>query len=458
MTEFQQERIAMSTCRVRRFFAVLFFGIIAPLVVAQSNHRPKVVLISLDAFAADSLHDPNLPIPTLRALEKSGAFAVSMQPINPTVTWPNHTSIITGVDASRHHVLVNGLIERQRTEARPGFDADAAKTRLVAVPTLYDAAHAAGLVTAEIDWVAILHAPSIDWSFGERPDPAGPIAQDLIHQGVATLAQLENFGRPSQAWRDRMYTAAAVDILHTRHPDLLMLHLLALDGIEHETGYGNSAGRNTIAFLDDRVKEVMDAVRDAGELDNTTFIIVSDHGQSSVHHRLHADVLLQQAGLQQPGLANYTSCMNDGGFAMIYQRNASPASIDALKAIFIAKPGVRAALSPEEAARDGWPTPATTDQAPDLLLYADVGYAFTAGEAATFVTDAPETGTHGYPNTDPLMQAIFIASGAAVKPVGQVLSFRNLDVAPTIARILHLSLPNVQGKPHDEILQEQSER
>ena len=442
----------MPTRRFRWILIALICGILTSIALAENNHRPKVVLISLDAFAADSLHDPTLPTPTLRALEKNGAFAVSMQPINPTVTWPNHTSIVTGVDASRHHVLVNGLIEHQRTESRPSFDAEAPKNKLVAVPTVYDAAHAAGLTTAEIDWVAIMHATTVDWAFAERPDPDGPIAQDLIRAGVATRDQLANFGRPSQAWRDRMYTAAATDILRTRHPDLLMLHLLALDSIEHETGYGNSAGRNTMAFLDDRVKDVIDAVRDAGEFDNTTFIIVSDHGQSSLHHRLHADVLLKQAGLQTSGAANYTTCMNDGGFAMLYQRNATPASLEALRKLFTGKPGVRAALTPDEAARDGWPTPKISDQAPDILLYAETDYAFSGGETSDFVVDTNEGGAHGYPNTDPLMQSIFIASGAAIRPVGQIPSFRNLDVAPTIARILHIALPDVQGKPQEAIL------
>ena len=61
-------------------------------------------------------------------------------------------------------------------------------------------------------------------------------------------------------------------------------------------------------------------------------------------------------------------------------------------------------------------------------------------------------GAHGYPNTDPLMQAIFIASGAAIKPVGRIDAIPNLDVAPTIAKILHLDLPHVQGQALTQIL------
>lgn len=411
-----------------------------------------VVVISLDAFGAASLHDPELPAPTLHALMKMGAYADSMQPINPTVTWPNHTAMVTGVNASLHHVLVNGLIINQRTTTPPRVNAEAPKSQLVAVPTVYDAAHQAGLTTAEVDWVAITDAKNIDWRFSERPHPDGPIEQDLIKDGVVSHDELVHFGKPSQAWRDRIYTRAAIDILEKHHPDLMLLHLLALDGIEHKTGFGNDSGRNTIAFLDDRVKEVIDAVRATGDLDRTTFIIVSDHGQQSVFKQLHPNVLLKQAGYQDASATDPTFCMADGGYALVFQQHATEASRAKLKSFFEGKPGVRAALTPDEAAKEGWPTPSQTDQAPDVLLYAADGYSFVGGETGNYVTDTKEIGAHGYPNSVPLMQAIFIAAGAGIQSKGEFPAFPNVNVAPTIANLLHISLSNIEGKPLTNIL------
>jgi predicted AlkP superfamily pyrophosphatase or phosphodiesterase len=419
---------------------------------APAAQHPKIVVISLDAFAAISLHEPQLPAPTLHALMQRGAYAVSMQPINPTVTWPNHTAMVTGVNASLHHVLVNGLIVDQRSATLPGIDMGAPKSQLVAVPTVYDAAHQAGLTTAQVDWVAIEGSQSIDWQFAEHPDPNGAIEQDLVQQDVVTPDQLVHFGVPSQAWRDRIYTRAAIDIIQKHHPDLLLLHLLALDSIEHETGFGNNAGRNTIAFLDDRVKEVVDAVRAAGELDRTTFIIVSDHGQQSVHHVLHPNVLLKQAGLQADSATNLSFCLTDGGFALVYQQHATKASTKALKSLFAGQPGIRSALTPEEAAKVGWPTPAQSHQAPDLLLYAADDYVFSKGDTGDYVTPTVEIGEHGYPNSDPFMQGIFIAAGFGIESKGEIPAFPNVDIAPTIARLLHVSLGTIQGKPLTGIL------
>jgi len=442
--------------RLRAGIAVMFLGFGSLLMCGQgmgSSNGPKVVVISLDAFGAESLHDSHLPAPILHQLMKVGAYAVSMRPINPTVTWPNHTSMVTGVDASKHHVVVNGLIVNQRTDTPPRIDPNAPKSKLVAVPTVYDAAHKAGLTTAEVDWVAIEKADGITWRFAERPDPDGLIEGELMKDGVVSRDDLAHFGRPSQAWRDRIYTAAAADIIRRYHPDLMLFHLLALDSIEHETGFGNNSGRNTIAFLDDRVKEIVEAVRETGELERTTFLIVSDHGQQSVHKQLHANVLLKQAGLQESGAANAAFCIPEGGFALVYQKHATE-STAALKGVFAGKPGVRAALAPAEAAKDGWPVPAKTDQAADLLLYADNGYEFSGGDTGEFVTDTKEVGAHGYPNTEPLMQAIFIASGAGIAAKGEFPAFENVDVAPTIARLLHLSLSDVDGKALGNILRE----
>lgn len=413
----------------------------------QSIHpKTKVVVISLDAFAAASLAEPQLPMPTLHALMKQGAYASSMQPVNPTVTWPNHTSMVTGVDAAHHHVLVNGLIVHQRTDGPPSVDTRASKAQMVAVPTLYDVAFHAGLVTAEVDWVAIMNSGTINWHFAEAPDASQSIEKELIGQGIVTAEELHQFHRPSQAWRDRIYTAAAVDILRRHHPDLLLVHLLALDGIEHETGFGNSSGRNTLAFLDDRLKEIVDAVRANGELDRTAFFIVSDHGQESFHKQIDPSVLIHKAGLDQGPHA----VTRLGGF--VYQKNATPESVAELRKIFLGQEGIERAMTPEEAAHEGLPTPAQTDQAPDLYLFSARDYAFSNNKNGQYMVQTQEKGEHGASNREPAMQAVFIASGAGIRATGNIGPVSNLDIAPTLARLLHLSMPPMQGKVLDVVL------
>src|SRR2546425_4610010 len=133
-----------------RLYSLLI--LLASLAFAQPAKDRMVVVISLDGFPAYALDDPKLPIPTLRRLIQNGA-AARMTTINPTVTWPNHTTMVTGVRADEHGLLVNGTIvptgEWPPVKVEPMID----KERMVHVPTVYDAAHKAGLTTAQVDWV-----------------------------------------------------------------------------------------------------------------------------------------------------------------------------------------------------------------------------------------------------------------------------------------------------------------
>ena len=433
-----------------KLLSAALLGLAAASGTAQTRtvaeQKPIVVVISLDAFGASLLQDPKLPVPTLHALMKSGAYASSMQPVNPTVTWPNHTAMVTGVTPAKHGLIANGQILDQRTGKPPRVEFHADKAVLVRVPTVYDTAHEAGLITAEMDWVAIENTKSIDWSFFEQPIATSPLLKEMLADGSLTPDELKDFNHgPSQPYRDRLYTRGATYAIKHHHPNLVLLHLLALDGNEHTYGYGTPAGAVTAAFLDDRVKEVIDAVREAGDLPRTTFLIVSDHGQSSVHHTADPNAILKAAGI----LPRQATALAEGGAAYIYETHADAALDARIRAAFAASPATDSVPTPAEAAAQGWPAPQGNTTAPDVLVYAKEDWKFAERVPPQ---PEPQTGAHGYPNTRPLMQEIFIASGAAIKPVGEQPPFPNLDVAATIAQILGLPQTGMDGKPLAAIL------
>jgi predicted AlkP superfamily pyrophosphatase or phosphodiesterase len=133
-----------------------------------------VVVFSIDGFSNIMLQNPETSVPTIRRLIREGASASGgMHPVNPTVTWPNHTSMVTGVDAARHGLLYNGL--PIRTPGKPMRIAAAVpKTELVLAPTVYDLAHSAGLKTAEVDWVAIETRPPSTGRSSRSRNPTAP--------------------------------------------------------------------------------------------------------------------------------------------------------------------------------------------------------------------------------------------------------------------------------------------
>jgi predicted AlkP superfamily pyrophosphatase or phosphodiesterase len=425
---------------------------------ANTEAKPYVIVISLDGLPARALEDPMLPMPTLRLLASHGSFATAMRPINPTVTWPNHTTLVTGVDASKHHVMANGLIKFSANEAEPEIEPWINKDKLVHAHTLYEAAAEKGLTTGQVDWVAIYGARGVTWHFGEKPDPASPISQELVSQGILTQDQVAHFGAGSSpAWRDEIWTDAAVDIIEQHAPNLLLLHLLQTDSIQHMYAPMTPAAYVAYAYADTCIARVVEAVRKEGLLDRTTFFIVSDHGFASFTHSIHINVALQQQGLLRREGDRYAGSVlvkAEGGAAQVFIPDTKQRALllPRLKTYLESLPGVAHVYTNEEALAIGLPSEHDTDQAPQLFLTADRDYAFSDDAADSLVTTHPAEGQHGYLNTDSDMQALFVASGAHIRQGVQLGAITNLRIAPTVAAVLGVDLRSAQEKPLTEIL------
>ena len=421
----------------------------------KANKHKTIVVISLDGFPAYAMDDPRLPIPTMRMLAREGVVAASMQPVNPTVTWPNHTALVTGVDASKHQVLFNGLLTRPDRAGRPSIEPWRDKDLMVHAPTIYDVAFQDGLTTAQVDWVAIYHSKTITWQFPELPDPNGMIEREMIADGTVTAEQLRTFEDSSQAWQDEIWTAAAAKILEKK-PNLLLLHLLTLDDTNHEYAPMSPASFTAMAFLDAKVKQILDVLQRTGQSRDATLFIVSDHGFRAYKHKIHPNVLLRKNGLfsEEPGQAKGDAwVLSEGGTAAVYITNPDrKAELSSeLRRILTGVEGIDHVFGVEDFPKLGLPVPTTSDQAPDLVLAASPDYMFSNESDGDFVTEVSAGGTHGYINTDPKMQAIFIAWGAGIPKGVRLNSISNLDVAPTIAALLGLEMKQAQGHEIPEI-------
>lgn len=452
----------------KNFMAILF--LLIPLLAFSPAHAqndgtaasrgPIVVLITIDGFSARALNDPRLPMPTLRMLEANGAHADSMQPINPTVTWPNHTALITGVNANAHHVMANGSIQFPSDGSALTVKQWLPEEELVHARTLYDAAAEKGMTTGQSDWVAIYAAKNVQWAFAEKPDVESPIAQDLIAEDLVTKEEIETFlSKGSPAWHDEIWTDAAIDILTRHTPNLLLFHLLQTDTIQHKYGAFTPAAYASYAYADHCLTRVVEAARAAGLLDRITFIITADHGFTNYTHTIKPNAVLFEKGILQKRGDKYVSgawFFPEGGETSLYIEDPAEraALVPELKAYFATVPGVAGEYTNQEAQKIGLPAIGTTNQAPDLYLVAKPGYAFIGGIEGPVEADVkPARGTHGYLNTEPDMEALFIASGAHIRPGVRLGNISNLQVAPTIAKILGVSLPAATQPPLTDMLQ-----
>src|SRR6186997_733930 len=118
----------------------IYFGLRCESAVAATPAADPdriVVLMSVDGLANFYMDDPAAEMPTIRRLAAEGAKAASMRASDPTVTWPNHTTLVTGVSPARHGVVGNNYLDRAKGEMvtliwDPVFDKD----EVVKVPTI----------------------------------------------------------------------------------------------------------------------------------------------------------------------------------------------------------------------------------------------------------------------------------------------------------------------------------
>ena len=416
-------------------FALAIF-LLPALAPAQ---RGKVVVISLDGFPANALDDPKLPIPTLRKLMHDGTGG-AMLAINPTITWPNHTAMVTGVGADVHGLLVNGAIVHTGTWPPVKVDPDVDKEKLVKAPTVYDAAHNAGLTTAQVDWVAIQNAPTINWAFPEKATAEGSLEKEMLAKGIVSAADMADFSKANIVFRDQIWTRAGVYLIKEHHPDLLLLHLLALDSTQHQYGPGSLAARDAIAFLDGCVGQLVAAVHDAGLQDRTTFLVVSDHGFKAFKNEIRASNALQAAGLDKK-----VYILAEGGSAFLY---ADQSDVPKARETLANVEGIEHIYGPDDYGALGLPRPERDPQFGQLFLTAKTGYSFSGSTGGPVTAAVLQTGgSHAYLASDPELHPIFIASGRGVRQGVNLGLVVNLDVAPTIAKLLGVTLPTAKGKP-----------
>jgi predicted AlkP superfamily pyrophosphatase or phosphodiesterase len=444
--------------------ALVVLCAVVTFATAATSQQPDpaagtVVLISLDGFPATALADPIVPVPTLRRLAAAGAVATGMTVANPAVTWPNHTTMVTGVPAAKHGVLFNGILVRGGPKAALRVEPWRDKREMVQGDTVYDLAYRAGMGTAQVDWVAIQNPGTITWAFPERPGVEGAVEKEMIAAGVVSKADVEGFTKLPITRRDQIWADAAIHIIKTHKPRLMLLHFLTLDSTHHRYGPGSLAASGAMAFLDAQVARVIDALKTAGLESKTTMMIVSDHGFHTTKRLIRANVVLRQAGLLTGDAAALQAdayVVPEGGTAMVYVTDPQNRQrlLPKLTEIFLATEGVGRVLGEGEFAAFGLPSPSQNPQMADLVLVAKQDYAFAAPTDGEVVVAAAAGGAghHGSLSTEPGMNAIFIASGYRIRPGAQLGQIGAVDIAPTIAALLGLKLGPVDGKPLDAIL------
>lgn len=261
-----------------------------------------VIVISEDALVYEDLAYLKT-LPNFARIWPRCAFVDRLRTVYPSVTYPVHTSMRTGVYPARHGI-VNNETPRMCEEQSVWhfFQED------VRAPDLFDAAKAAGLRTAAVYWPVTGKHPSIDYLVNEYwPQHSGESTLDCFASAGSSAEVMTRIVEPYahlidgkhrvHPYCDEFISACACAMIYAFQPNLLMVHLANIDGYRHASGIFSPLVTHGLHEIDGWLGDMLKAVEDMGMLADTDFFIVSDHGQCNIRGVIHPNVLLREAGL-----------------------------------------------------------------------------------------------------------------------------------------------------------------
>lgn len=457
-----------------RFFRLCSLALVAVAILSnslfsqtdtqQQSTQPKtdshVIMISVDGLVPYYYTAPaqyGLKVPNLVRMKLEGAYAEGVEGVYPTVTYPSHTTLVTGVRPAKHGILQNRIFEaptEPQTKEWYFFSKD------LKGETLWTLAKKAGLVTAAVGWPVTVGA-EIDQNVPEIFDPKeSPVtarrAVQYITPGLAAKAASSIPATDTST--DGRRTAVSEFLIKTYKPNLLLVHLVELDSAHHRYGPRSAEALPVAERLDGYIGRIVEATRVAGIFEKTTFFIVSDHGFAEVEKKFEPNVVLVKEKL---------ITLDSSGKAADWKAAAWPSGGSC--AIVLRDPGDKetatkvAKIFERYTTTDGKPLNRVLGRKEierlgaipqaELMLDAAPGFAFDEALTGPEIHEAKDYhGTHGHLPSRVEMRSSLIIYGEGARAGAKMAVARMIDIAPSAAAVLGLSFSDAEGVPSRTLL------
>ena len=387
-----------------------------PAVVQQTKVKAPapLLLISIDGYRPDYIKRGLSP--TLQALADTGVHAQSMQPSFPSLTFPNHYAMVTGLVPDHNGIVNNTMLDPELGKFSIS-DRKAVGNGLwwdQATP-LWETVDADGMRSATMFW------PGSEADIqGRRPDYWKPFdAKVTPDQRVDQVL----------AW---------LDLPPDQRPTFITLYFDAVDHQAHEHGPDSQEVNQAISGTDEAMTRLVDGLRQRNLFDGINIIVVSDHGMASVpkENSILIDKLIKMKDVDTVSLGVLA------GFNPVRKHDFN---------------AIEEQLEQPQQHMHCWDKsriPARFEygsnaRVPQLVCLADVGWRIATTDYLAKHQGKISVGDHGYDNADPRMQALFIAHGPAFQSGISYHSFPNVDVYPLMAHLLGVTPNFGDGKLED---------
>ena len=433
-------------------FLALALALASPGAFAAQR---AIAVISIDGMHPNYVlkaDDYGLRIPNLRRLLRDGVHATGVRGVLPTVTYPSHATIVTGVWPAKHGIYANETWDplRKNQGGWYWYSED------IQAPTLWQAAARAGYIVGSVSWPVTVGAPGVTYNIPEYW--RAQTSDDLkLLRAVSTPGLLQQLQSTAGEYTlnldaaeagDRARTRYAIALIRQKGVRFLTLHLAALDHVEHSNGPFSPRAFQALEEIDGMVGQVETAMREVDP--RAAICVVSDHGFGMADHRLNLDVAFIQAGLISLNPKASTPTITDwkampwihSGSAAIILRNpedrAIRAKVEGLLRRLAADPnsGIDRILDRKAIANLGG--------APAAAFWVDMKTSFLIGSAldGPVVEPIASHGVHGYAPTHPELFASFLLAAPDARHGYNLGVIDMRSIAPTLATLLGIPFPS----------------
>ena len=386
-------------------------GINAP----HQQEKPYLILVSVDGFRWDYMD--RYPTPNMNRLAANGSKAERLLPVFPTLTFPNHYSIATGLYPDHHGLVANDFPAPTRNAWYSlGKRETVEDERFYEGEPIWVSAETQGMVAASfffvgteapINGVHPTHWRSYDKSISGR---------DRVDQVLAWLNEPK-----------------------TERPHMYTLYFEEVDDVSHWSGPESAKNVESIRHIDSLIGRLLDGIEKLPIADQVNIILVSDHGQGSYRDEQAPFLLADHVKLDD------THVVEGGSYLFLHFADDDPERAAAIVATVNANWKHGRAYLPGEAPAQ-WHI-GDNPRFPDVILAPEAGHAVLSVEAKAHKINR---GDHGWAPENPDMHGFFVACGPNIKPGVKLGRIENIDVYPLMLSILELDTPaQIDGKPEN---------
>lgn len=432
----------MKTLTLFKKTVLLIITLLPGQIALAQNSERHVVVITIDGFRPDFYLEDKWEAPNLKDIKQRGAHAYGVNSVFPSVTYPSHTTIVTGVQPAKHGIFYNAQFAKDSaTKGQIYWHFDQIKS-----PTLWEVTQEAGLKAASVNWPVSVGAPTV-FNISDVGAKGQQVMEDSTNPpGISAMIKqklLEN-APTIKIGNDKNVARIAAWVIKTERPNFMTVHLLGMDHHQHIHGRNGAEVEQALVRADSAVGIIRQAIAEAGIADRTLLIVTGDHGFYDVTTSVSPNVWLKEWGLLQDEDNWKAKFHIAGGGAFMFLKEKDDMTtlngvMNRLKALPDSDKKYFKIVDRKKLASIG------ADPNVALALTGLNGASFSARTNGAAV-DKGKGGTHGYFPDTRNIQTGFVAEGKGLRGQTTIREMNLKDISAIAAKYLGVTMPSSEGK------------